>query len=72
MTTDTNNPPKNNGDKQPLENSEIQGRIHNSENPAFEQLDTHHDISRVDQQEGNMEHGEVGPDFTNEAGQKGR
>ena len=39
---------------------DVYGRIHNSQNPAFEQDGTRHDISSVDQQEGNMNNGECG------------
>jgi hypothetical protein len=38
----------------------VEGRTHNSQNPAIEQADSHEDISAVDQQEGNMSHGETG------------
>lgn len=39
---------------------EVHGRINNTQNPAFEQVPSQNDISRVDQQEGNMNPGEAG------------
>ena len=39
--------------------TDVRGRTHNSQNSAFEGKDPE-DISAVDQQEGNMEHGETG------------
>lgn len=52
------------GEKQ--ENS-IHGRIYNTDNPAFENLPSKNDISQLDQQEGNMQHGEEGPNLNKEA-----
>jgi hypothetical protein len=52
--------------QQPPENSNnnnVHGRIHNSQNPAFEQSGTRNDISSIDQQEGNMNNGECGRDL---------
>lgn len=44
--------------------NEVHGRIHNSQNPAFEGQDSRNDISTVDQQEGNMNNGECGANLT--------
>lgn len=46
------------GEKEP------HGRTHNSQNPELEKQGSQHDISRVDQQEGNMNNGESGGNFT--------
>ena len=48
------------GSQTTANSSDVHGRIHNSQNPAFEQNGTRNDISNVDQQEGNMDHGECG------------
>ena len=40
--------------------NELQGRTHNSQHPAGEQAGGQQDISEVDQQEGNLQHGETG------------
>jgi hypothetical protein len=53
----------NEASRQPTE-EHIHGRIYNSQNPEWEQQDVQHDISGIDQQEGNMEHGEKGANFT--------
>lgn len=51
---------KNSGKQhQPAENV-LQGRVHNSQNPEFEKAGSGNDISNIDQQEGNMQHGESG------------
>lgn len=39
---------------------DLRGRIYNSQNPEFEQQGAQHDISGIDQQEGNMDNGERG------------
>jgi hypothetical protein len=53
---------QNERNEKPLGDSKehIHGRIHNSQNPALEQNGAQSDISSVDQQEGNMNHGETG------------
>ncbi|HET7896717.1 MAG TPA: hypothetical protein VFL47_03590 [Flavisolibacter sp.] len=58
------NQPINNRQQQPDESGEnkIHGRIYNTNNPEFEQIPARNDISSIDQQEGNMAHGEEGPD----------
>ena len=53
----------NNENKTP-ENEPSRGRIHNSQNPEFEEQGVGRDISEVDQQEGNMNHGETGDNLT--------
>lgn len=45
-------------------NDPIHGRIHNSQNPEIEEQGSSRDISEVDQQEGNMQHGESGDRLT--------
>ena len=59
------NQPINKKEQQPDEGKEnnIHGRIYNSKNPEFEQIPARNDISGIDQQEGNMAHGEEGPDL---------
>jgi hypothetical protein len=52
--------PNNTGSQSNTDNGEVHGRIHNSQNPSFEQKGTRNDISSVDQQEGNMNNGECG------------
>lgn len=44
--------------------NEVQGRTHNSQNPAFEKGEARNDISSVDQQEGAMNNGESGATLT--------
>lgn len=44
------------------QDQQSEGRIHNS-NKAAEQRGEESDISRVDQQEGTLEHGELGGNF---------
>lgn len=46
------------------ENDPILGRIYNSQNPEMEEQDSGRDISEIDQQEGNMHHGESGDRLT--------
>jgi hypothetical protein len=60
-----------NNEKQAGENQKdsIHGRIYNTNNPAFENLPSKNDISQVDQQEGNMNHGEEGPELNRKAGE---
>lgn len=45
-------------------NEPIGGRTHNSRNPAFSKEEESPDISSIDQQEGNMNNGESGGNFT--------
>lgn len=45
-------------------NDPIHGRTHNSQNPEMEEQSSRQDISKVDQQEGNMNHGETGDRLT--------
>lgn len=55
-----------NSNEKPLGESNlhhVHGRIFNTKNPEFEDLPARDDISHVDQQEGNMQHGEKGPDL---------
>lgn len=40
--------------------TDIRGRIHNSQNPELEHQGADRDISSVDQQEGDMNNGETG------------
>lgn len=51
---------KKSGEEQQQDTGDIRGRIHNSQNPDLEQHGVSNDISSVDQQEGNMNHGESG------------
>lgn len=51
-------------------NEPIHGRTHNSQNPAFEEQGAGRDISEIDQQEGNMSHGESGDQHTISSGKK--
>jgi hypothetical protein len=48
------------------QNSEVRGRTHGSQNEELEQKGGSHDISQVDQQEGNMNNGESGGNFSTE------
>lgn len=41
-------------------NDDVLGRTHNSQHPEAEKTGAQEDISAVDQQEGNMKHGETG------------
>ncbi|RYZ58477.1 MAG: hypothetical protein EOO14_09675 [Chitinophagaceae bacterium] len=47
-----------------VQNDPHHGRTHNSQNPEFEEHGTGRDISEIDQQEGNMDHGESGDQHT--------
>ncbi|MDQ3278153.1 MAG: hypothetical protein M3Q06_07490 [Bacteroidota bacterium] len=58
MEADKNQQSNETGQQQ--KGDDIRGRIHNSQNPEFEQESAQNDISGIDQQEGNMHHGEQG------------
>ena len=45
-------------------NDPMHGRTHNSQNPEVEEQSSQRDISKVDQQEGNMHRGETGDRLT--------
>ncbi len=49
-----------------VENSNIEGRLNNTQNPEFENGSNASDISNVDQQEGTMNRGETGGNFNPE------
>jgi len=49
-----------------LNDDRIHGRLYNSRNPEFKDKDSIDDISHVDNQEGNMNHGEEGGNFNKE------
>lgn len=59
MTDDKKQSPTS-GSQIKSDSNNVHGRIHNSQNPNFDQKGTRNDISSVDQQEGNMDHGECG------------
>lgn len=62
MTEDTKKETK--GGSNMAQNEPVHGRTHNSQNPAFEEQGAGRDISEIDQQEGNMSHGESGDQHT--------
>lgn len=49
---------------------EVHGRTFNSQNPEIDKSSAIADISAVDQQQGNMNHGETGLDSFTEEGEK--
>lgn len=40
----------------------VEGRLYDSRNPKFKNMDTRDDISHMDEQEGEMKHGTTGDD----------